>query len=127
MNEPSPVRSRFFESVSAYFDRAADLTNFPLGLLDQVKSCNSVYRIKFPVKDDEGNIVVIEGYRAQHSHHRLPCKGGIRFSPHVTQDETIALAALMTYKCALVGLPFGGARAAWSSIRRRARPDSASA
>ncbi len=110
MNEPSPVANRFAESVSAYFDRAADLTSFPAGLLDQVKSCNSVYRMKFPVKDDEGNIVVVEAYRAQHSHHRLPCKGGIRFSPHVTQEETIALAALMTYKCALVGLPFGGAK-----------------
>ncbi|MDD5200313.1 MAG: Glu/Leu/Phe/Val dehydrogenase [Terrimicrobiaceae bacterium] len=110
MHEPIPVRSRFFQSVSAYFDRAADLTSFPAGLLDQVKSCNSVYRMKFPVKDDEGNIVVIEAYRAQHSHHRLPCKGGIRFSAHVTQEETVALAALMTYKCALVGLPFGGAK-----------------
>jgi len=110
MNEPSRPPSRFYESVSAYFDRAADLTNFPAGLLDQVKSCNSVYRMKFPVKDDEGNIVVVEAYRAQHSHHRLPCKGGIRFSPHVTQEETVALAALMTFKCALVGLPFGGAK-----------------
>lgn len=123
MNDASPARSRFFESVSAYFDRAADLTSFPIGLLDQVKSCNSVYRIKFPVKDDDGNIVVIEGYRAQHSHHRLPCKGGIRFSPHVTQDETIALAALMTYKCALVGLPFGGAKGGVVFDPRTASPE----
>jgi len=110
MEKSAPARSRFLESVGAYFDRAADLTNFPAGLLDQVKSCNSVYRVKFPVKDDSGNIVVVEGWRAQHSHHRLPCKGGIRFSPHVTQEETVALAALMTYKCAIVGLPFGGAK-----------------
>lgn len=112
MDKPSDTHSLFFDSVSAYFDRAADLMSFPAGLLDQVKSCNSVYRMKFPVKDDDGNIVVIEAYRAQHSHHRLPCKGGIRFSPHVTQSETIALAALMTYKCALVGVPFGGAKGA---------------
>lgn len=110
MNDAPPRRGRFFESVSSYFDRAARLTSFPAGLLNQVKTCNCVYRVKFPVKDDEGNIIVIEGYRAQHSHHRLPCKGGIRFSPHVTQDETIALASLMTYKNALVGLPFGGAK-----------------
>ncbi len=110
MQDTPPPRSRFFESVSAYYDRAALLSPYEPGLLDQVKACNSLYRVKFPVKDDEGNIVVVEGYRAQHSQHRLPCKGGIRFSAHVTQDETIALAALMTYKCALVGLPFGGAK-----------------
>ncbi len=110
MENSQPERSSFFESVNSYFDRAARLTSFPAGLLDQVKTCNSLYRIKFPVKDDEGNIVVVEGYRAQHSHHRLPCKGGIRYSAGVTQDEVIALAALMTYKCALVGLPFGGAK-----------------
>jgi glutamate dehydrogenase (NAD(P)+) len=123
MDTTAPVRSSFFESVSAYFDRAADLTNFPPGLLDQVKSCNAVYRIKFPVKDDDGNIVVIEAYRAQHSHHRLPCKGGIRFSPHVTQEETIALAALMTYKCALVGVPFGGAKGAVKFDPRATSPE----
>ena len=110
MSDPVPARSSFHQSVSKYFDRAAALTNYPPGLLDQVKSCDSVYRIKFPVKDDDGNTVVVVGYRAQHSHHRLPCKGGIRFSLDVTQDEVVALAALMTYKCALVGLPFGGAK-----------------
>jgi Glutamate dehydrogenase/leucine dehydrogenase len=123
MDDTPPARSRFFDSVSAYFDRAADLTNFPPGLLGQVKSCNSVYRVKFPVKDDDGNIVVIEGFRAQHSHHRLPCKGGIRFSPHVTQDETIALAALMTYKCALVGIPFGGAKGGVVFDPKRVSPE----
>lgn len=110
MDTHTEISSPFFDSVSSYFDRAADLMSFPAGLLDQVKSCNSVYRMKFPVKDDDGNIVVVEAYRAQHSHHRLPCKGGIRFAPHVTQAETVALAALMTYKCALVGVPFGGAK-----------------
>ena len=112
MDKPAGIHSPFYDSVSAYFDRAADLMSFPAGLLDQVKSCNGIYRMKFPVKDDDGNIIVLEAYRAQHSHHRLPCKGGIRYSPHVTQEETIALAALMTYKCALVGVPFGGAKGA---------------
>lgn len=104
------MRDPFYSSVSSYFDRAAHLTNLPAGLLDQIKCCNSVYRMKFPVKTDEGEIVVVEAYRAQHSHHRLPCKGGIRYSPHVTQDEVIALAGLMTYKCAIVGVPFGGGK-----------------
>lgn len=104
------AREQFYSSVSNYFDRAARLMSYPPGLLDQVKSCNSVYRIKYPVHNDEGEVVVIEAYRAQHSHHRLPCKGGIRFSTRVSQDETIALAALMTYKCAITGIPFGGAK-----------------
>ena len=105
-----PPRGRFFDSVSRYFDRAARLTNIHPGLLDQVKCCNAVYRMRFPVKRDDGEIEVIEAFRAEHSHHRLPTKGGIRFSPDVTQDEVIALAALMTYKCAIVRVPFGGAK-----------------
>jgi glutamate dehydrogenase (NAD(P)+) len=105
-----PEREHFYASVSRYFDRAARLSKHPAGLLDQIKCCNSTYRMRFPVRTDEGEIVVIDAYRAQHSHHRLPCKGGVRFSLTVTQDEVIALAALMTYKCAVVGVPFGGAK-----------------
>ncbi|MCU0787042.1 MAG: Glu/Leu/Phe/Val dehydrogenase [Verrucomicrobia bacterium] len=103
-------RGAFFESVSHYFDRAARLSSIKPGMLDQVKSCNSVYRMRFPVKQDDGSILVVEAFRAEHSHHRLPTKGGIRFSKHVHINETIALAALMTYKCAIVGVPFGGAK-----------------
>lgn len=103
-------RSPFLTSITQYFDRAAALTDFTPGLLNQVKACNAVYRLRFPVKNDDGNIEVVEAYRAEHSHHRMPTKGGIRFSPMVSQDEVIALAALMTYKCAIVGVPFGGAK-----------------
>lgn len=104
------VRSPFLTSVGIYFDRAARLTGHPAGLLEQVKCCNAVYRMRFPVKRDDGTIEVVEAFRAEHSHHRTPTKGGIRFSLDVTQDEVIALAGLMTYKCAIVGVPFGGAK-----------------
>ncbi len=103
-------RGDFFESVSHYFDRAASFTKIPAGLVKQVKSCNAVFRMRFPVRQDDGSITVVEAFRAEHSYHRLPTKGGIRFSRQVDLNETIALAALMTYKCAIVGVPFGGAK-----------------
>lgn len=100
----------FFESVERNFDRAAQFTNIKdKGILDQIKACNSVYSMKFPVKIAD-KVEVIEAYRVQHSHHKLPVKGGIRFSMDVNQDEVMALAALMTYKCAIVNVPFGGAK-----------------
>ena len=99
----------FLSSVSKNFDKAAALTDLPKGLLAQIKACNSVYQMQFPVKI--GNEYrVIEAYRVQHSHHRLPTKGGIRYSQKVNQEEVMALASLMTYKCALVDVPFGGAK-----------------
>lgn len=101
--------SNFYESVSRNFDAAAELTNIPKGLLEQIKVCNAVYQMRFPVRI--GNTIkVIEAYRVQHSHHRLPTKGGIRYSSHVNQDEVMALATLMSYKCAIVDVPFGGAK-----------------
>ncbi len=101
--------STFYQSVQRNFDRAAALTTMPKGLLSQIRECNSVLQLRFPVKIGR-QIKVIEAYRVQHSHHRLPTKGGIRYSSHVTQDEVMALASLMTYKCALVDVPFGGAK-----------------
>lgn len=99
----------FFESVNRNFDRASAHTSIPKGLLEQIKVCNAVYEMTFPVKI--GNTYqVIEAFRVQHSHHRLPTKGGIRFSHLVNRDEVMALAALMSYKCALVDVPFGGAK-----------------
>jgi glutamate dehydrogenase (NAD(P)+) len=99
----------FFDSVSKSFDKAAKFTKLDQGLLEQIKQCNSVYRMHFPVKIGD-RIEVIKAYRVQHSHHKTPCKGGIRFAPSVNLDEVMALAALMTYKCAIVNVPFGGAK-----------------
>ncbi len=105
----SSKQASFFESVQRNFDKAAIHTGLPKGLTDQIKACNAVYQMRFPVKIGSG-YEVIEAYRVQHSHHRSPTKGGIRFSSHVNQDEVMALAALMTYKCAIVDVPFGGAK-----------------
>ncbi len=99
----------FFKNVENSFDKAAQHTNLPKGLLEQIKACNAVYQMRFPVKI--GNEYhVIEAYRVQHSHHRMPTKGGIRYDMGVNQDEVMALAALMTFKCAIVDVPFGGAK-----------------
>ena len=100
----------FFGNVERYFDKAAAFTDYPKGLLDQIKACNSVYQMRFPIKLENNRVEVIEAYRVQHSQHKVPCKGGIRYSMGVNQDEVMALAALMTYKCAIVDVPFGGAK-----------------
>jgi glutamate dehydrogenase (NAD(P)+) len=100
----------FLEQVNTNFNRAAAYTKHPKGLLHQIKMCNSLYHIQFPVRLDDGNIEVVEAWRAEHSQHKLPVKGGIRFAANVTADEVMALAALMTYKCAIVDVPFGGSK-----------------
>ena len=105
----------FFDAVCKSFDKAAQFTNFDKGLLEQIKQCNSVLRMNFPVRIGD-RIEVIKAYRVQHSQHKLPCKGGIRFSDMVNLDEVMALAALMTYKCAIVNVPFGGAKGAEGKI-----------
>ena len=108
----SKVTQRSFrENVFFSFNQAAALTDHPPGLLEQIKRCNSLYVVQFPLRTTRG-YEVIKGWRAQHSHHKLPVKGGIRFSEDANEDEVIALASLMTYKCAVMDIPFGGAKGA---------------
>ena len=104
----SPIS--FFDQVNSNFDRAAALTDHSVGLLSQIKEINNVIHFTFPIKRDSGEIHVLHAWRAEHSHHMLPTKGGIRFAKMVNEDEIMALAALMTYKCAIVDVPFGGAK-----------------
>ena len=100
------------DNVNFYFDRAAAFSDHPRGLLDQIRACNGVYAFHFPVRQQDGHIEVVRGWRAEHSHHKLPTKGGIRYSATVDESDVKALAALMTYKCAVVDVPFGGAKGA---------------
>ena len=104
------AKYNFFEQVNKNFDKAAAYTKFDKGILSQIKMCNTVYHVSFPLRRDDGSVEVIEGWRVEHSHHKMPTKGGIRYSHKVDEDETMALAALMSYKCALVDVPFGGAK-----------------
>eukprot|EP00850_Spirogloea_muscicola_P019344 SM000188S03839 [mRNA] locus=s188:140256:145098:- [translate_table: standard] len=100
----------FLQSVDLYYDRAAAIADVAPDILEQIKACNNVLKLQFPLKLVNGSVELIEAYRAQHSHHRVPTKGGVRMAPNVDADETMALAALMTFKCAVVDVPFGGAK-----------------
>jgi len=121
----------FFESVEYFFHKACVIAEDSLieetmksvrasreekekkahGILKIIEPCAHVLEVNFPVLRDSGHYEMITGYRAQHSHHRSPCKGGIRYSLDVCADEVKALSALMTYKCACVDVPFGGGKA----------------
>ncbi len=103
-SEPS-----FRESVNLMVDKAISVIKLDAGTAKAIKACNAVLQVQFPVKI-RGKIEVFTGWRATHSTHRLPSKGGIRYAPYINQDEVEALAALMTYKCAIVNVPFGGSK-----------------
>lgn len=99
----------FRDSVDLMFGQAAALIDMPEGLEEKIRVCNSTYTVRFGVKL-RGRIFTFTGYRSVHSEHMEPVKGGIRYAENVHQDEVEALAALMTYKCALVEVPFGGSK-----------------
>ena len=77
----------FFDTILAFFDKAAAFTSHPKGLLVQIKYTNSIYKFKFPLKNDDGTYEMIEAFRVEHSHHKSPVKGGIRYSEMVNEDE----------------------------------------
>lgn len=100
----------FLQTFNHFYDTAIKDLSIPKGLSDQIKSCDSVYHLRFPITLDNGEIKVIDAWHGEHSHHMSPLKGGIRFSSVVNEDEVRALASLMTFKCALVNVPFGGGK-----------------
>ncbi len=110
MSEMTPVAEPGFrDSVNLMFNRAVGLMDLSPGLEEKIRVCNATYTVRFGVRL-RGSIHTFTGYRSVHSEHMEPVKGGIRYSLAVTQDEVEALAALMTYKCALVEAPFGGSK-----------------
>ncbi|MEM6704510.1 MAG: Glu/Leu/Phe/Val dehydrogenase dimerization domain-containing protein [Acidobacteriota bacterium] len=105
----APHATSFRDSVDAMFERAAGLIDLPPGLKEKIRICNATYTVRFGVRL-RGDVHTFTGYRSVHSEHAEPVKGGIRYSLAVNQDEVEALAALMTYKCAIVETPFGGSK-----------------
>jgi glutamate dehydrogenase (NAD(P)+) len=101
---------RFLEQVKLFFDRAASKTDIPSEYLQLIKACNTVVRFNIPLRRDNGKVETLTCYRAQHSHHRLPVKGGTRYAMNMDLQETEALASLMTFKLAVADIPFGGAK-----------------
>ncbi len=101
--------SDFRSNVYRMFDRASSFLSVPPGTMERIKDCSIVLHMKIPVQDN-GKIRMFDAYRAEHSLHRKPVKGGIRYDLAVNSDEVVALATLMTFKCALVNVPFGGAK-----------------
>ncbi|MBO9136478.1 Glu/Leu/Phe/Val dehydrogenase [Rhizobium sp. B230/85] len=104
-------QANFLESVEAYIDRALALLDLPEGLAERIKACNSTYTVRFGVRL-RGKVFSFTGWRSVHSEHVEPAKGGIRYSMDSDAEEVEALAALMSLKCSLVDVPFGGSKGA---------------
>ncbi|MEL6478287.1 MAG: Glu/Leu/Phe/Val dehydrogenase [Pseudomonadota bacterium] len=117
-----PIEPSFRDSVNIMFDQAVRLMDLPEGLPEKIRVCNSTYTVRFGVKL-RGSVHTFTGYRSVHSEHMEPVKGGIRFAMAVHQDEVEALAALMTFKCSLVEVPFGGSKGGLRIDPRAWEPD----
>src|SRR4051812_41154450 len=110
-DEPTaPARQSAYESVNQYFDEAADIAMLKDELYDVLKTSYREIQVQVPVRMDDGSLRVFQGYRVQHNGARGPYKGGIRYHPTADLDEVRALASLMTWKTALLDVPFGGAK-----------------
>jgi glutamate dehydrogenase (NAD(P)+) len=103
------TNSSFLESVDQMYGQAASMIDMPEGLQEKIRICNATYSIRFGVRL-RGRIFTIHGWRSVHSDHFYPAKGGIRYATDVNQDEVEALAALMTFKCSLLNIPFAGSK-----------------
>jgi glutamate dehydrogenase (NAD(P)+) len=106
----SLFESPFFQDAFAQLESAAAVMNLDPNVLERLKYPKRALQVSVPIRLDDGTVKVFEGYRVQHNMTLGPGKGGIRYHPHVSLSETAALAMLMTFKCALVGLPLGGAK-----------------
>src|SRR5215212_1580565 len=106
----SLYNSDVFRMACRQFDKAADALNLPDILRDRTKYPRRCLAVALPVKREDGSVTVFEGYRVQHNLSTGPSKGGIRFHQNVTIGEVAALAMWMSWKCSLVGLPYGGAK-----------------
>ncbi len=122
MSSVNTAEPSFRESVDTLFDRAVAHMDLSPGLIEKIRVVNSTYTVRFGVKL-RGDIITFTGYRSVHSEHAEPVKGGIRYADNVHQDEVEALAALMTYKCAIVEVPFGGSKGGLRINPREWEPD----
>ena len=109
---PTHLRENPFELAQAQLRRAGEMFAVDPNLIRILSQCKKGVEVSVPVRMDDGSVQVFQGYRVVHNTTRGPAKGGIRYHPSVTQDEVKALAMWMTWKCALMGLPFGGAKGA---------------
>lgn len=118
---PQKMENSILATVDKIFDDASSLCHLEDGLKERIKACNLTLTVRFGVRL-RGKVISFNGWRSVHSEHQHPAKGGIRYAPNVDQDEVEGLAALMTYKCALMGIPFSGSKGALQIDRTEWEP-----
>jgi len=122
-SDPHGEGMGFLEASRQYFEKAAAVCGIDAAGIEALSHPRVVFKFSFPFRDDAGDMHTIHGYRAQHTHHKLPCKGGIRLDDAVDLEETIALSMLMTWKCALLDVPYGGAKGGIRCNPRKLSPN----